>query len=596
MASDKIKGLTVKIGADTSDFIKSLKGVDREINQTQRLANELQKGLELEFDDKRFIEAQKQVQRALQETEEKADAIRKQLKYLEDTGGVDTEGYQKLQTELAKSENNALKLQEQLKQIDKIKFDSATKGIVKLSNDLETAAKKTAALSLAAGGALAGMVKLAKDAVKVGDDIQTTADKFDLSAEAIQRWSYIAMQSDVAGEQLYKGMAKVRVAIGTALTGESNNASKAIEKLVGDVSLLPSDAEKAFETVVIALSEVEDKTLQAYYANSIFGEEMATNLIPLLNQGADGIKQFSQEFEQVGYLSDEQVANLSKFDNQLNMVNQQFQNAKTELGIALLPVLETFSKILSENIVPAIQKLSEWLDNLSEGTKKFIVTALLLVAGLSPVLMIVSKIVGLIPTLINGFNMLSAHPIIAIIGVVASLLMYLYTTNEEFAQSVNKLLKILGRGLSAVFKPIANLLNTIFQLLSPIIDLLVNILCPVLELVSTLLEPIVWLLEKISDLINGVGNFILTLFGKGWLWGTDNTTNNANSSITSPSISEPSFNIPNTSNNNYSNNYYDDTYNLDITLNTTGNLEYDSKSLADEVIRQIVVKKQAGGR
>lgn len=596
MASQKIKGITIPIGADTSNFLKGLKKVDKAINYSEKQANQLQKQLELRFDEKTFHEAQKKVQEDLKATEQKAEAIRKQLKYLENTGGIDSESYQKLQVELEKTTTQGLKLQQQLEKLDKIKFDSATKGIKELSNKLETASKKTAALSLAAGGALSGMVKLAKDAVKVGDDIQTTADKFDLSAEAIQRWSYIAMQSDVASEQLYKGMAKVRVAIGTALTGESNNASKAIEKLVGDVSLLPSDAEKAFETVVIALSEVEDKTLQAYYANSIFGEEMATNLIPLLNQGADGIKQFSQEFEQVGYLSDEQVANLSKFDNQLNMVNQQFQNAKTELGIALLPVLETFSKILSKNIVPAIQKLSEWFDNLSKGTKNFIVTALLLVAGLSPVLMIVSKIVGLIPTLISGFNMLSTHPIIAIIGVVAGLLMYLYTTNEEFAQSVNKLLKILGRGLSAVFKPIANLLNTIFQLLSPIIDLLVNILCPALELVSLFLEPIIWLLEKISGLINGVGNFILTLFGKGWLWGTDNNPTNNNTSVNSPSIIEPSFNIPSSSNNNYSNNYYDDTYNLDITLNTTGNLDYDAKSLADEVIKQIVVKKQAGGR
>ena len=32
MASNSIKGLSVKIGADTSDFIKGLKAVDREID------------------------------------------------------------------------------------------------------------------------------------------------------------------------------------------------------------------------------------------------------------------------------------------------------------------------------------------------------------------------------------------------------------------------------------------------------------------------------------------------------------------------------------------------------------------------------------
>ena len=64
MASDKIKGLSVKIGADTSDFIKELKKVDKEINQTQKTANELQKGLQLDFNDKRFIQAQRHPCRA----------------------------------------------------------------------------------------------------------------------------------------------------------------------------------------------------------------------------------------------------------------------------------------------------------------------------------------------------------------------------------------------------------------------------------------------------------------------------------------------------------------------------------------------------
>lgn len=35
--SDVIKSLTAKIGADTSDFIKEIKKVDREINLTKKL-------------------------------------------------------------------------------------------------------------------------------------------------------------------------------------------------------------------------------------------------------------------------------------------------------------------------------------------------------------------------------------------------------------------------------------------------------------------------------------------------------------------------------------------------------------------------------
>ena len=45
------------------------------------------------------------------------------------------------------------------------------------------------------------------------------------------------------------------------------------------------NSDEAFYKVVTALAEVEDTTLRAYYANEIFGERVATELIPLLNQG-----------------------------------------------------------------------------------------------------------------------------------------------------------------------------------------------------------------------------------------------------------------------------------------------------------------------
>ena len=386
MASDKIKGLTVKIGADTSDFVRELKKVDKEINATQRSATALQKGLELKYDENRFLQAQKKIQQALQETEQKASAIKQQMKFLEDNGQVNTQAYESLQLELAQTETKALQLENQLKNLNNVKFDALTKGLTDTADKLNTAANKTKLLSAAAAGALVGMGALAKQAVKTGDEIQTTANKYSVTAEAIQRLNYIALQSDVSSEQLYKGMTKARDAIGTALTGETNAATKALQSLVGDLSNLPTDTEGAFFSVIKALSNVEDSTLQAYYANEIFGERMATDLIPMIRKGSETLDEYAREFETVGYLTNEQVASLSAYDNVLNQVNTQFANAKTELGIALIPILDTFAKILRENIIPAIKQLSEWFSKLSEGGQQFIIVGLGITAMLSPML------------------------------------------------------------------------------------------------------------------------------------------------------------------------------------------------------------------
>lgn len=397
MASNSIKGLTVKIGADTSDFIKGLKVVDREINQTQKTANALQKGLKLDYNEKNFLQAQKQVQSALSTTEEKAKAIRQQMQALEKSGNVDTDGYRKLETELSKTETKASQLKQQLEDIDKIKLENATKGAENLSKGLEKAAQKTAVLSAAAVGAIAGINKLAKDAVSSGDTIQTTADQYNLSAEAIQKWNYIALQSDVPADKLYKAMTKSRDAIGTALADGSSTGRAALEALVGDLNNVPTDTEGAFNTVITALAGVKDSTLQAYYANEIFGERVATELIPLLNQGADGLSELSREFEAVGYLTNEQVRSLADYDNELNKVNTRLENAKTQLGLAMIPIMERFVDLLENNVIPAIKGLADWFDSLSAPMQGVVVNGLLLVAALSPILMILSKLIGIIP-------------------------------------------------------------------------------------------------------------------------------------------------------------------------------------------------------
>lgn len=566
--ADTIKGLSVKIGADTSDFIKELKKVDKEINQTSKTANELQKGLKLEFDEQRFVQAQKQVQKALETTEQKADAIRKQMKQLEDAGQVDSENYRKLEAELAKTENTAVKLKNQLQEIEKVKIENATKKFTDLSNKLETAAQKTAIFSAAAVGAIVGINKLGKDAVATGDQIQTTADQYNLSAEAIQKWNYIAMQSDVPADQLYKSMTKARDAIGTALVGGTSTARTALESLIGDLTRVPTDTEGAFNTVIMALAGVEDSTLQAYYANEIFGERVATQLIPLLKQGAGGLAELGREFESVGYLSNEQVRELAEFDNELNKVNQQIENAKTELGLALLPILQNFSDLLINVVIPAIKGLADWFGSLPEPAQDVITALLLIVAALSPVLFIISKIIAIIPSLIKMFQWLktaAGTTTLGIMSMVAALgLVFDLIGNWSQMSALEKVLKSLALAFL-----IAAAAVTVFHASWSLGLAIGAITAAVVAGVAA---------------INAAGESI----------GVD-TNFSDTSSIESAANS--SYEIPKstgTSGNTY--NEDNSTYNIEVNLNASGNLEYDSNALAEEVIKKIIIAKQSSGR
>ena len=417
--AETIRGVTLKIGADTSDFIKGLKKIDKDIKYSEQRARELQNQLQIQYDEKKWQKANKIVQDDLKDTEAKAKAIREELQYLEKTSGVDTDAYKKISVELEKTETSAEKLNAELEKLNKIKFESAYQGINKLSKGLETAAKKTAVLSAAAVGAIAGVWKLGSDAATTGANLQDMADRLDISAEALQRYDYIALQSGVETEQLVKSIAKARDAVGTALAGGTNTASKALQALFGDLSKIPTGTEEAFTAIIDKLAQVEDSTMQAYYANEIFGERLATNLIPLINNGADRLAQLGEEFESIGYLSSEQVQALADFDDELNIMKERLELAKTELGIAMLPIMEQFADILTDVVVPAIQALSDWFNNLPEPMQKVLTGVLLLTAGLSPMFLILSKIVGVIPSLIKMFNSLRSASLSTYLGIAS---------------------------------------------------------------------------------------------------------------------------------------------------------------------------------
>lgn len=566
MASgDKIKGLTVKIGADTSDFLKELKKVDKEIKSTQKTADALEKSLQLEFNENRFTQAQKKIQSALKETEQKAAAIKQQLSFMEGKGAINTEAYEKLQTELANAEAQSIKLKSKLDDLDGIRLKNLTSGVEKLSDGLQKAADKTKIFSAAAAGVLVGAAALTKSTASAGAELQDYSDRLNISAEALQRWQYIAMQSGVSNEELNKAFSKSRDAIGTALSGVSNRATKAISDLVGDLSSIPQTTEGAFDYIVTALAQVEDKTLQAYYANEIFGEQLATNLIPMFNNGTEKLNKLNAEFESIGYLSNEQVQNLADLDDQLNIVTAQLNLAKSELGIALIPILETINDILVNDIIPAIKDFADWFGSLDEGTQKFIITGLGLIAVLSPVLSFLSKFTGVIPTVVEWLGKMDKAALKTKLGMAAlagaMALSIDLIANWKKMSTVEKILKTL-----AVAALVAAAAVTVFHAAWS------------------------WGIA-VGAITAGVVAGIAAIKAAGDEIGIDAGFSDESSLGTSAGANYD------TSRGGYGNITYNEDnsqYNIEVSLNPSGDLNYDAKSLADEVIKQIQIKKQAG--
>ncbi len=523
--ADSIRGLTVEISADASSFNKEMSQMRKAAQSSQSELAALQKSLDLEFDATKLARAQKVAQDAIDQTAANADVLRRRLEYLEETGNVDTTAYRKLQTELAQTELKGQQLQKQLEKLNTLKFDKLSSRITGVGDKITGAGRALAPFSAAAGTAITAAGALGVKAAATGAQIDDLSLRLGISAEKVQEYQYVTAQAGVEWAVFEKALIKARAAIVDLSAGTINNASKALQSL--GLRIEDFDSKEAmFDGIIDALAGMEDKTLQTAYANEIFGDKIANQMLPFLNAGADAINQFKSEFATIAPLTNEQVSALAALDDTLYLVKESIKNAALQLGASFAPLIKSIADSIQNNLVPKLQKLAEWFNSLSLSQQQFALKALLVVAALAPLTMGVGKLVGaignivkIIPSLQAGLSALAANPIVLIIAAVAAILIILYTQCEAFRESINNLVSMIGGALQPVLDVIMGLLQSVMDLLSPILEIIGGILATVINLVITALQPFFDMLTMIFNLLMPLLNvaliplkLVLTLF------------------------------------------------------------------------------------
>lgn len=182
--ANRIQGITVEIGGDTTKLTTALKGVNSEIRNTQFQLKDVEKLLKLDPHNTELL-AQKQrlLKDAIGETKEKLEALKtaqQQVQQQFDRGQTTKDQYDALQREIIETEQNLKDLEKQAKETNTSLsgFTQAAEKIGKFGDSAASAGKKllpvTAAIT-AAGGASAKMAMDFEDAMaKVNTIADTT--------------------------------------------------------------------------------------------------------------------------------------------------------------------------------------------------------------------------------------------------------------------------------------------------------------------------------------------------------------------------------------------------------------------------------------
>lgn len=377
-------------------------------------------------------------------------------------------------------------------------INNSTKSFDNLSKVASTASKAVAAAAVAIGAAAVAIGKkmwdMAKATAEAGNEIDKESQKLGISAENYQKLSYAMEISGADINDLKKGVKTITKDIAGMENG-TKGAGKSFEAL--GISVRKNDGTmKSSEEVLLdsidALSKMENETQRNALAQEIFGRS-AAELNPLLNAGADGIRELMQEAEEYGMImSDDAVKASAKFEDSLLRLKGTAEGLRNTLMSELLPSLTTvvngFSDLMAgkEGAGEEIEKgISNLISNISTMIPKFV----------DLTYAIMTAIIENLPTIFQSLSdaIIQQLPRLATIAidVIMQLAQTLLSMTPQILDTGIQILVALINGITEAIPQLAEMLPEI-----------INTICTVLiENLPVVLEAAIQLLTALIDAI-----------------------------------------------------------------------------------------------
>lgn len=411
MAKSSIKGITIKIGGDTTGLDKALKETNKKSRELESELKAVDKALKLDPNNVTLVKQKQDLLKdSIKETKSKLDVLKEaqsQVTAQYKKGEIDAGQYRAFQRELETTKSKLSSLKDEKKNVNAIgtafkeakdKVEPVIKKVEKVGSVIGGATSKAVKFTATLGKIDTAMIGKAADGFKkytqtIGVGLAAVTTALAANVEASREWNSdmtkLKTNAETSGNNFDFMKSKMQDLV--AITGESDSSIEALsnlmavgfsdEQMTPAINALSGAVEKFPDTLKIeSLSDSLQETLATGAATGQFSE-----LIGRMGDSVDdfnaGLQSCTSEAERQQYALD-WLANsgLSEINDEYQSANKstldyerasfELQDALASLGTAFTPVMAGAKGMAADFLtksLPAVQKLSGGFTKLFDG-------------------------------------------------------------------------------------------------------------------------------------------------------------------------------------------------------------------------------------
>ena len=476
--SGKIKGITIEIGADTSNFQKAMSNIDKTLKTTERQLKDIDKLLKLDPTNTDLLkQKQEALNKEIANTKTRLSVLKEAYKDLEGKGTAEAKQQQEALTrEIVETEQKLKSLKEQYREFGSV-ANQQLKAVGEKMNEIgdKITGFGTSLTTKVTAPIVAGFTLAADKASDYEENLNKLQVAFGDYADEVRAFTDSA-QADF-------GLSKVDASANASAFGALAKGIGLAEEQAAEMSIeltkLSADLGSYFNTDV----ETSAAALEAIFTGNTqalkkFGVVMnETNLKEFAKQLGMTEKQFNKlssedkvllRYQYVLAQTSDAQGDFARTNegtaNTIKSFQAVIEDLTTELGEKLLPI-----------ITPIIQKITEAIRKVSSLDPKILDMAVkigLVVAAIGPALVLLGSMIKLLGSVTSAIGFLTT-PIgmaIAALGLLVAAGVKLYQNWDLVKAKANELKSRITEAFESIRSAIANKVASIKNTLTGFID------------------------------------------------------------------------------------------------------------------------------